>query len=113
MASSVLHFNICGLKTLDIRNRDIPVADKSTISPLLSYSYQFWADHLVCTPCEQTLMEVVQFVIYDKLLFWMEVMSILERAYEAVAILKRTLEWPELKVYCLLVCHGTCLMLTG
>jgi len=113
MASSALHFNVCGLETSDIRNRDIPAADKSTISPLLSYSCQFWADHLVRTPCEQTLMEVVQFVMYDKLLFWMEVMSISGRAHEAVAILKRTLEWPELKVCCSLVCHGTYLMLAG
>ena len=113
MASSALHFNICGLKTSDIRNRDIPATDKSAISPLLSYSCRFWADHLVCTPCEHTLMEVVQFVMYDKLLFWMEVMSISGRAHEAVAILKRTLEWPELKVCCSLVCHGTYLMLAG
>ena len=113
MASSALHFNICGLKTSDIRNKDIPAADKSAISPLLSYSCRFWADHLVCTPCEQTLMEVVQFVMYDKLLFWMEVMSISGRAHEAIAILKRTLEWPELKVCCSLVCHGTYLMLAG
>ena len=113
MASSALHFNICGLKTSDIRNMDIPAAEKSAISPLLSYSCRFWADHIVCTPCEQTLMEVVQFVMYDKLLFWMEVMSILGRAHEAVTILKRTLEWPELKVCCSLVCHGIYLMLAG
>ena len=113
MASSALHFNICGLKTSDIRNRDIPATDKSAISPLLSYSCRFWADHLVRTPCEKTLMEVVQFVMYDKLLFWMEVMSISGRAHEAVAILKRTLEWPELKACCSLVCHGTYLMLAG
>ena len=113
MASSALHFNVCGLETSDIRNRDIPAANKSAISPLLSYSCRFWADHLVCTPCEQTLMEVVQFVMYDKLLFWMEVMSISGSAHEAVAILKRTLEWPELKVCCSLVCHGTYLMLAG
>jgi len=113
MASSALYFNVCGLKTSDIRNRDIPAADKSAISPLLLYSCRFWADHLVCTPCEQTLMEVVQFVMYNKLLFWMEVMSISGRAHEAVAILKRTLEWPDLKVCCSLVCHGTYLMLAG
>ena len=49
MSSSALHFNICGLKTLGIRNRDIPATDKSAISPLLLYSCRFWADHLVCT----------------------------------------------------------------
>jgi len=113
MALLALHFNICGLKTLDIRNRDIPATNKSAISPLLSYSCQFWADHLVCTPCEQMLMELVQFVMYDKLLFWMEVMSISGRAHKTVTILKRTLEWSQFNVCCSLICHSTYLMLTG
>ena len=43
----------------------------------------------------------------------MEVMSISERAHKAVVILKRTIEWPDLKVYCSLICHGTYLMLAG
>jgi len=38
MASLALHFNVCGLETLDIGNRDIPAADKSAISHLLLYS---------------------------------------------------------------------------
>ena len=110
MASSALHFNICDLKTSDMKNRDISATDKSAISPLLLYSCQFWADHLVRTPCEKALMEVFQFVIYEKLLFWMEVMSISGRVYEATLILKRALSWPELQVCCSLVFHGTYLM---
>jgi len=58
-------------------------------------------------------MEVVQFVMYEKSLFWIEVMSISGRAHETIAILKRTLEWPQFNVCCLLICHGTYLMLTG
>jgi len=57
-------------------------------------------------------MEVVQFVMYEKSLFWMEVMSVSGRAHEAVAILKRTIEWPDLKVCCSLVCHGIYLMVS-
>jgi len=37
--------------------------------------------------------KAVEFVMY-KLLFWIEVMSILGRAHEVSAILKRALEWP-------------------
>ena len=113
MGSSTLHFNICGLKTSDIRNRDILATDTSAISPLLSYSCRFWADHLVRTPCEKTLVEVVRFVMYEKLLFWMEVMSISGRIYEATPILKKALAWPKLKVCCSLACHGTYLMSAG
>ena len=113
MVSSVLRFNICDLKTSSIGNRDISAADKSAISPLLLYSSLFWADHLVCTPCEVTLMEVVKFLMYEKLLFWMEVMSLSGRAHEAIVILKRVLAWPALKVCCSLVYHGIYLMLAG
>jgi len=79
----------------------------------LSSPFVFWADHLVDIPCEKTLIEVIQFVMYDKLLFWMEVMSISGRVYEATLILKRTLAWLELKVCCSFVCYGTYPMLTG
>ena len=37
-------------------------------------------------------MKAVKFVIYDKLLFWIEVMSILGKAHEVSAILRRALE---------------------
>jgi len=38
------------------------------------------------------LMEVVQFVMWEKLLFWIEVMIVSGRTRETVAILKRTIE---------------------
>ena len=113
MASSALSFNICALKTSDIRKRNIPAIYKLAISPLLSYSCQFWTDHLVDIPYEKTLIKVVQFVMYDKLLSWMEVMSISGRVYEITLILKRTLAWLELKVCCSFFCYGTYPMLAG
>ena len=58
-------------------------------------------------------MEMVQFVMYEKSLFWIEMMSVSERVHETVTILKRTIEWPDLKVCCSLVCHGTYLMLAS
>ena len=97
MASSELHFNMCNLKSSNMRNMDITATDKSAISPLVSYSSQFWADHLIQTQREENLTEV-EFVMHEKLLFWMEVMSILGKAHEVSAILKRVLEWPGLAV---------------
>jgi len=96
MISPKLHFNMCNLNSSSIKNVDI--TDKSAISPLISYSSQFWADHLVQTQGEEALTTAVEFVIYEKLLFWIEVMSILEKAHEAHAILKRALERPALAV---------------
>ena len=43
-------------------------------------------------------MKVVKFIMHEKLLFWIEVMSILGKAHEVFAILKRALEWPGLTV---------------
>ena len=58
-------------------------------------------------------MEAVKFVMYEKLLFWMEVMSVLGRAYEVSGILTQVLAWPGLKVCLQIVYCNTCLMVGG
>ena len=93
LASSKLHFNMCSLKSSIVNNLDIEATAKTTIPSLVSYSCQYWADHLVHTPPDKMLMETVKFLMYEKLLFWMEVMSLLGKAYEVALILKRTLAW--------------------
>jgi len=57
--------------------------------------------------------KAVEFVMYEKLLFWIEVMSILGRAHEVSAILKRALEWPRLAVCPEFISCNTTLTLTG
>jgi len=91
LVSPKLHFNMCSLGSSTVENVDIQVTAKSTIPPLVSYSCQYWADHLVKTPSDETLMEAVKFVIYEKLLFWLEAMSLLGKTYEASLILRRVL----------------------
>jgi len=91
LVSSKLHFNMCSLESSFIKNMDIQAATKSTIPPLVSYSCQYWADHLVHTPADETLMEAVEFVMYEKLLFWLEAMSLLGKTYEVSLILRRVL----------------------
>ena len=88
MVSSKLHFNMCNLESSNIKNVDIQATVKTAISPLVSYSSTFWADNLVLTPYDETSMEVVKFVMYEKLLFWIEVMNVLGKAHEVSAILK-------------------------
>jgi len=58
-------------------------------------------------------MEAVKFVMYKKLLFWIEAMSILGKAHEVSAILKRALEWPGLAVRLEFISCNTALRLTG
>jgi len=93
LVSSELHFNMCSLDSSIIKNVDIQATVKSTVPPLILYSSQFWVDHLVYTLFDKKLMEVVKFVVYEKLLFWIEMMSLLGKAYEVSLILKRALVW--------------------
>jgi len=79
------------LESSSIRSVDIDV--ESAISPLVSYSSLFWVDHLIQTPLEEKMMEAVKFVVYEKLLFWLEVMSLTGNVHEAYLIMKRVSSW--------------------
>jgi len=113
MVLSELHFNMCNLKSSSMKNADIPAANKSSLSLLVSYSSLFWADHIVQTRCEEILVEAVKFIMYEKLLFWIEVMSILGKAHEVFAILKGALEWLGLAVCPEFISYTTTLRLAG
>jgi len=91
LVSSQLHFNMCSLESSIVKNVDIHATVKSTIPPLVSYSCQYWADHLVHIPSDKTLIKAVEFVMYEKLLFWLEAMSLLGKAHEGALILRRVL----------------------
>ena len=97
LVSPKLHFNMCSLDSPVIKNVNIPPNVKSMIPPLVVYSSQFWVDHLVHTRSDelsdQKLKEGVKFVMYEKLLFWIETLRLLGKAYEVFSILKRALTW--------------------
>ena len=87
MVSSELHFNMGNLDSSSIKNVDIDV--KSTVSPLISYSCLFWVDHVTQAPSDEKMVKAVQFVMYEKLLFWLEVMSLTGNVHEVYLILRR------------------------
>ena len=91
LVSPKLHFNMCSLESSIVKNADLQATAKSTVPRLVSYSCQYWADHLVHTPSDKTLIKAVEFVMYEKLLFWLEAMSLLSKTYEASLILRRVL----------------------
>jgi len=93
LVSSKLHFNMCHLESSVTKSIDIQPTVKSVISPLISYSSLFWVDHLIQTSSDEKMMEAVRFVMYEKLLFWLEVMSLTSNVYEAYLILKKALSW--------------------
>ena len=91
MVSSELHFNMGNLDSSTIKNVDIDV--KTAISPIISYSSLFWVDHLIQTPSDEKMTEAVRFVMYEKLLFWLEVMSLTGNVHEGYLIMKKALLW--------------------
>ena len=84
---------MCNLESSSIENVDIQPTVKSIIPPLILYSSLFWVDHLIQTPSDEKTMEAVKFVMYEKLLFWLEVMSLTGNVYEACLILRRASTW--------------------
>jgi len=92
LVSSKLHFNMGNLESSVTKNVDIQPTVKSIIPPLVSYSSLFWVDHLIQTPSDE-MIEAVKFVMYEKLLFWLEVMSLIGNVYEAYLILKKASSW--------------------
>ena len=97
LVSPKLHFNMCSLDSSVIKNVNIQANVISTIPPSVLYSSQFWADHLVHArsdePSFQKLKDGVKFVMYEKLLFWIETMSLSGKAYDVSSILRRALSW--------------------
>jgi len=110
LVSPKLHFNMCSLESSTVKNVDIQATTKSSITCLLSYSCRYWADHLVNTPSDETLMKAVKFVMYKKLLFWLEAMSLLGKTYEGFLILGKALSW---KVCLRFFSYNISLMLAG
>jgi len=93
LVSSKLHFNMCNLDSSIIKNVDIQASVRSAIPSLTLYSSWFWADHLIRTPSDDKLTEVVKFVMYEKLLFWLKVMSLSGNVHEVYLIMKMALSW--------------------
>ncbi|KAJ6565680.1 quinon protein alcohol dehydrogenase-like superfamily [Mycena sp. CBHHK59/15] len=77
-----LQFNICGLEDSHRRNADVPGLSSriaSQISPSLSYSSHFWANHLQETGIDTTILTEVKGLMYSRFLYWLEVLSLLNQ----------------------------------
>ncbi len=94
--SMELHFNICGLESSALLNADIPDLKEKInqeISAHLSYSCCFWADHISSVPSDKASMEKVKEVVEEQLLYWLEVMSLLNEMNRVAPTLNMLLEW--------------------
>jgi hypothetical protein len=92
----LLKFNICNLESSYCFNRDIAGLDDRTrqnIPSHLSYACRFWGDHLGDVPFSAKLQSRVFVVMRTRLLFWLEVLSLLGNGDCAMAQIVKIQKW--------------------
>ncbi|KZP27946.1 WD40 repeat-like protein [Athelia psychrophila] len=93
-----LRFNICDLPTSHVRNTDVPdMPDRvgRFIPPHLLYACRFLGTHLEATPYESRVKEELQVFLHEKLLFWLEVLSLTKQMASATRTLALIVKWNE------------------
>jgi energy-coupling factor transporter ATP-binding protein EcfA2 len=90
-----LQFNICNLETSYLYNKDMPELAKCTIPTHLSYSCQFWADHLQNTSTHSKVIQEVNEFMNNRLLYWLEVLSLIGKVAMASPALAAVAEWSQ------------------
>jgi len=92
-----LQFNICKLPSSYLPNLkvvDLAERVKSNISSGLSYSCRFWVVHLQQASFNSSLADVVRdFFNYERLLFWIEAMSLLKKVNHCANWLSLVIQW--------------------
>ncbi|KAG1899840.1 uncharacterized protein F5891DRAFT_380520 [Suillus fuscotomentosus] len=92
-----LLFNLCNLKSSHLLNReDLELHEQveRNIPPYLSYSCRFWSSHLRATVFDTELAEEVKsFFDHERLLFWLEVLGVIQAVSSAVTALPHIPRW--------------------
>lgn len=95
---SGLKFNICNLNTSHLRNVDIPglaTHVEAAILPHLAYACRFWADHLSATVYDPEILGELWDFMYNRLLFWLEALSLIKHVSIASRMLSSILRWSQ------------------
>jgi hypothetical protein len=91
-----LHFNMCKLSTSYVINENIPninVLINNNISTQLSYACRFWVEHLQAISYTDDMHQKVQNFLYNQLLYWLEVLSLLGKVRIAFQAIEGIHEW--------------------
>ncbi|KAG6329828.1 hypothetical protein ID866_9261 [Astraeus odoratus] len=92
-----LQFNICKLESSYLCNSEVSDMEeriKANIPLHLSYSCQFWAKHLQSTHFSTNLaLQVKSILTSERILFWFEVLGLLNALGSAAADLASTARW--------------------
>jgi len=96
-----LHFNICSLESSYLSNSAIPDLEqrvKESIPPELSYSCRFWGTHVRTIAFDLSLAkEVKAFLDDERLLFWLEVLSLMKGVGGSSATLSCIADWVQVR----------------
>jgi hypothetical protein len=101
-----LKFNVCKLPTSYLRNGEMPGIQERLhryISTHLRYSCRFWAEHIAGTSFNLDLDQEVRNLLLDKLLFWLEVLSLLGMVGHASRALSRIIAWTKVQIILLFI----------
>ena len=92
-----LQFNICDLPSSYLPNSEVSDLEdriKKCIPAELAYSCRFWTDHIRDAPFNSALATEVQaFFNHEKLLFWFEVLSLLNVMNICAGSLSSVVQW--------------------
>ncbi|KIN98727.1 hypothetical protein M404DRAFT_61478, partial [Pisolithus tinctorius Marx 270] len=92
-----LRFNICGLESSYLANAEVPDLSKrikENIPHHLSYSSRFWTQHLEKTAFDLALGVLVKAIVGgEKILFWLEILSLLGMVGKGVDALGAVVTW--------------------
>ncbi|KIN95017.1 hypothetical protein M404DRAFT_87651, partial [Pisolithus tinctorius Marx 270] len=92
-----LQFNICGLESSYLANAEVPdllKRIKKNIPHHISYSSQFWAQHLKKTVFDLSLAALVKAIVgSEKFLFWLEIISLLGMVGKGLDALSTISTW--------------------
>lgn len=97
-----LEFNICKLGTSYLRNRDVlglSQGIKSSIPDHLSYSCRFWGDHIGAATFTLKFADEIQDFLHGRLLYWLEVLSLIGEVSVASPALLSAVDWIEVRIY--------------
>ena len=96
-----LRFNICSFESSYLPNSAIPDLEqrvKESIPPGLSYSCRFWGTHVRNTAFDASLAkEVKAFLDDERLLYWLEALSLLKGVGGSLVTLSSITDWVQVR----------------
>ena len=96
-----LRFNMCRIKTSYLPNDKLDLGPriKEAIPRHLSYSCLFGAEHLQASAFDVEILQEVRTFMYTRLLFWLEVLSLLKEVKTALRALQFIYGWSRVSAF--------------